>query len=631
MSIEQQPGLGTSDLYLIHDGTLELSELAVLAPGHRLIGLGWEQRDTPPESSRVFLHLDDEHLRELGPLAIERQWEVGLLPHPQARQAMRALGVGTELKPVFNHYLHTQPIDADVLTCNDQIIFSSVVIGEVLELRPYDANRPPTRWHTFLDAVKAVRKLRLRSYTLTTGKERKIRLAALGMVVLEHTQNTLIGRSFAEALSISDRRLTLLALAPRSVLSYLWFLIRLLLPKRISLSHLPAAVGLIRSNQVLIEAPRGVDYSLGGTLLSGKSIEFRILDRPLRLLPGPALLVREDQYSDKDNIKMDNLPVGETARHLVEVPLPLFSHASEEEYRDLFIALREKAALSSPFLVLMVLSVLLALTGLYANSAPVIIGAMILAPLMSPIISFAMGLARIQVVLIRSSLRTLLIGVALGLFCAVCVAWLMPLENLTVEMQTRLSPTLLDLLIAVISGIAGAYAHAKEDVAKSLAGVAIAVALVPPLSVAGIGIGWADWAMARGAFLLFFTNLVGITLAASATFLVLGFAPFGLAKKGLMIALLLMAVIVAPLYIAFVDLVEQGRIVQRIPTGQVELAGQRVGLSIVKVRVDDPPLVQVVLSSSQRIDESHVDALKQLISERVGYTIDVEAQLNLRR
>jgi uncharacterized membrane protein len=82
--------------------------------------------------------------------------------------------------------------------------------------------------------------------------------------------------------------------------------------------------------------------------------------------------------------------------------LPLFSHASEEEYRDLFVSLRENAVLSSPFLVLMVLSVLLALTGLYANSAPVIIGAMILAPLMSPIISFAMGLARTDSSLLRS-------------------------------------------------------------------------------------------------------------------------------------------------------------------------------------------------------------------------------------
>jgi hypothetical protein len=169
---------------------------------------------------------------------------------------------------VFSHYLQAETIEADVLTCNDQVVFSSVVIGEVLGLRPYDVNRPPTRRSTFFGAIKAVRDLRLRSYRLTTGKDQKIQLAALGMVVMEQTQSSLIGRSFSEALSIADGRLTLLALAPRSVLSYLWFLVRLLLPKKISLSRLPGAVGLVRSDRVLLEAPRGVDYSLDGTLAS---------------------------------------------------------------------------------------------------------------------------------------------------------------------------------------------------------------------------------------------------------------------------------------------------------------------------------------------------------------------------
>ena len=119
------------------------------------------------------------------------------------------------------------------------------------------------------------------------------------MVVMEQTQSSLIGRSFSEALSIADGRLTLLALAPRSVLSYLWFLVRLLLPKKISLARLPGAVGLIRTDRVLLEAPRGVDYSLDGTLASAKAIEFRILEQRMRLLPGPALVPRQDQGTDQ--------------------------------------------------------------------------------------------------------------------------------------------------------------------------------------------------------------------------------------------------------------------------------------------------------------------------------------------
>ena len=83
--------------------------------------------------------------------------------------------------------------------------------------------------------------------------------------------------------------------------------------------------------------------------------------------------------------------------------------------------------------------------------------------------------------------------------------------------------------------------------------------------------------------------------------------------------------------IAFDDLVESGEILAEIPTGEIELAGQRIDLRILEVGAGTPPVVRVVLTSSQRTDKSHVDALKQLISERVGQEVLVEAQLNLRR
>ena len=183
----------------------------------------------------------------------------------------------------------------------------------------------------------------------------------------------------------------------------------------------------------------------------------------------------------------------------------------------------------------------------------------------------------------------------------------------------------------MVSGIAGAYAHAKEEIAKSLAGVAIAVALVPPLSVAGIGVGWADWEMAQGAFLLFITNIVGISLAATVTFLVMGFAPFKLAQKGLSVSLLLISLIAVPLYFTFAQMVERGRIMEQIPRGQFELAGLQVRLRNVTVKVGSPPLVRVGMSSSQRIDELQVEALKEMIGERIGGPVYLEAQFYLRR
>ena len=633
MDTSERQTASIAELYLIHDGTLEVQRVRELVRGRRLIDVEWALRDSVPAQSRVLLFLADEQVRDLISLALERQWEVGLLAHREAGRASRTWGVSGSIEQLTRHYMQVDAIDADVLTCNDQVVLSSVVIGEVLALEPYDAARPPTRRSIFQAAIKAAKNLSLRSYSLTTGKEQKIRLAALGLVVMEQTQSSLIGRSFSDMLSISDGRLTMLLFAPRSVFAYFWFLIRLFLAGRISLSRLPASVGLIISDRVVLESSRVLDYSLDGKPVSAKSVEFCSQEQKLRLLPGPALLLSEDQSqkNGKDTVRLQRLPVEEEARQFLTEPLPLFNHASEEEHRELFVSLRDNARTSSVYLVLMVLSVLLALTGLYANSAPVIIGAMILAPLMAPIISLAMGLARTEVSLIRSSLGTLGAGVGLGLIFAIAVAWIMPLDQLTVEMRGRISPTLLDLSVAIISGIAGAYAYAKEEIAKSLAGVAIAVALVPPLSVAGVGLGWGDWTVARGAFLLFTTNLVGIAMAASLTFLVMGFAPFKLAKKGLAVTALLVAIISGPLYVAFVDLVEQGKMMQRIPAGELHLVGQPVGLRVIKIRSGEPPLVHVELSSPQRLDEHHVDALKQLIIEKVGRAVVLEAQLNLRR
>ncbi len=122
-----------------------------------------------------------------------------------------------------------------------------------------------------------------------------------------------------------------------------------------------------------------------------------------------------------------------------------------------------------------------------------------------------------------------------------------------------------------------------------------------------------------------------IALAGSVTFLVMGFAPFELAKRGLAIASLLMAIVIGPLYIAFDDLVDSGKIMAQIPTGEIALAGQRIDLRIQEVQPGSPPVVRVILTSSERMDTSHVAELKQLIRERVGQEILVEAFLKLRQ
>ncbi len=619
-------------LFLLHDANLEGGAIAELAALASVTFLTWAERETPPRKARVLFCLGDEMIREAATMAVERQWEVGVLPHAEARQAMIALGVRGELQQVFQHYLSASVIQADALTCNDELVFSSVVIGRVLALRPFDINRPQTRWNLVVGALRGLGKLKLALYQLTTGKEKEIHLAALGMVVMGQTQSALVGRSFTQELGVGDRRLSLLALAPRSITSYLWFLLRLLWPQKFSLGRLPASLGLIQTDRLRIVAPQGMEYLLDGKPVHTSEIEFNVLEGRLHLLPGPAMVLRTETPTtvSKETVRLNHIPQQEEAGPLLQQPLPLFSHATEEEYRELFVSLRDNARVTPSYQVLMVLSVLLALAGLYANSAPVIIGAMILAPLMSPIVSLAMGLARSDLGLIRTAMKTLALGVVWGLVCGILMAWLMPLALPTDEMKMRMAPNLLDLLVAVISGVACAYANAKEEIAKSLAGVAIAVALVPPLSVVGIGVGWGDWAMAAGASLLLITNLVGIALAASITFLVLGFSPFKRARAGLGFSLLLLAAISVPLSLSFAHLVERQRILERISTGEVQLRGLQVHVDHADVTLVDPPLVTLELSAKEQLNAAQVSELKALVSRELGQAIQLQVQSNIR-
>lgn len=278
----------------------------------------------------------------------------------------------------------------------------------------------------------------------------------------------------------------------------------------------------------------------------------------------------------------------------------------------------------------MVLSTLLATLGLFANSAPVIIGAMILAPLMSPIISLAMGVLRQETDMMIHSAKTLAAGILLALSCGTILTFLLPLHVMNHEISARLSPTILDLGVAIISGVAGAYANARSEVAKSMAGVAIAVALVPPLAVSGVGIGWHDFDVFYGASLLFVTNLIGIVLAAAVTFLLMGYSPFHLAKKGMAWSLSFVILISIPLVISFHQMVTEQSMVYALEGWEVD------GVEIRNVKVStgkqgEPDFVAATLVSQKSLGNKDIDHIKQRIEQKLDHPILLEATLAVQR
>ena len=168
------------------------------------------------------------------------------------------------------------------------------------------------------------------------------------------------------------------------------------------------------------------------------------------------------------------------------------------------------AELNEVFLVLSVGASLIATLGLLANSAAVVIGAMVVAPWITPLRAAAFAILLGEVRLLGRSLRTLLVGVATTTLLSLILGWLAGLPQFGTEVLSRTEPNLLDLGIALVAGGLATYAKLRSDAVSSMAGTAIAVALVPPVCVMGLLLSHEQWSAASGAGLLFTTNLLGI-------------------------------------------------------------------------------------------------------------------------
>ena len=178
------------------------------------------------------------------------------------------------------------------------------------------------------------------------------------------------------------------------------------------------------------------------------------------------------------------------------------------------------------FYIMVVLSTMIAGFGLTMNSTAVIIGAMLVAPLMTPIFGMALALIRSDARLLGRAARAEIVGVFAAILMGLIIGKLYPALEPTPEMLSRTQPQLFDLLVAVFSGFAGAYALVDEKISPALPGVAIATAIVPPLANTGLCFAVGAYAGGVGSFLLFFSNFLSILLVASVVF---GF--FGMAGR----------------------------------------------------------------------------------------------------
>jgi len=178
------------------------------------------------------------------------------------------------------------------------------------------------------------------------------------------------------------------------------------------------------------------------------------------------------------------------------------------------------------FWALLVLSVVIATGGVMTDSTAVVIGAMIVAPLMTPIMGVALGIVTGDLGHIRRSLLLVAAGVLVAIGLALLMGFISSVivtEAENSQVAARTSPRTTDLIVALASGAAGAFALSREKVSDALPGVAIAISLVPPLCVVGVMLANGDPGAAGGALLLFTTNFLAILIAGGGVLAFMGY------------------------------------------------------------------------------------------------------------
>lgn len=168
-------------------------------------------------------------------------------------------------------------------------------------------------------------------------------------------------------------------------------------------------------------------------------------------------------------------------------------------------------------------SIVIASIGLNLNSPAIIIGAMLISPLMSPILGIGLSVGINDKILLLKSLNHFGAAILIAVLTSTIYFYLSPFQELTVEIKSRTSPTFLDVIIAFFGGIAGIISIARKDLSTTLPGVAIATALMPPICVTGFGIANGHWDIAINAFYLFFLNSLFVAIA---TYLIIRYLKF---------------------------------------------------------------------------------------------------------
>ena len=288
------------------------------------------------------------------------------------------------------------------------------------------------------------------------------------------------------------------------------------------------------------------------------------------------------------------------------------------------------------FCVLLSCSVIIAGLGLMQGSGAVVIGAMLVAPLMTPLIGAGLALVQGNFQLLKTAIKSILIGTVLSIFLGIAIEILTPHWELSTQITSRAGPNILDLFIALFAGISAAFAIARPQLSGALPGVAIAVALVPPVTVTGIALGNLDFIVAEGSAILFLTNMVAIVLGSALVFWCHGLHTSRVAtvsghralNRTIILLVCVMLMLTLPLGFRLADQLATGDdrpLAYPLSLGVFTAVTERIAeekdihyLLGARPGADRPYDVEIWLNTSVPVPESLVVDLRQIIRDEMG-------------
>lgn len=341
-----------------------------------------------------------------------------------------------------------------------------------------------------------------------------------------------------------------------------------------------------------------------------------------------------EQQSIAIGVMRSALPLGQRvhdrARQVLTEVVPQLERADR-------ITLVEKIQGSSQwnfdFIALIAMSTIIASMGLIQNSGAVVIGAMLVAPLMTPLVGVGLSLVQGNVRLIRNAARSVLLGFLLAFAIALVLGAIVPGVAATDELMARTYPSELDLVIAFVSGLAAAYATSRPNLLGALPGVAIAAALVPPIATAGIMLSIHEPRLAAGALLLFVTNIIAIILGSAVSLFAVGIVAdhsHGRSKPwprrivgGLLVLTCVLSVVLG--YMLYATL-PQARVPRRVHEGivsHVDIQGHGTVTQVAAERRRPHVTLRVTLVAAQPPPATLAEELSQVATVRYGEPVEI--------